>query len=60
MSIRIKISYQTQEELGYILRLLYPAIKSAKVKKGQQGVYKKAYIEIAGSTRNHGRSPDEA
>lgn len=44
--IKIKISYQTQEELESILKLLHPAIKSAKIKKGQQGVYKRAYIEI--------------
>lgn len=44
--IKIKISYQTSQELEYILRLLHPAIKSAKIKKGQQGAYKKAYIEV--------------
>ena len=44
--IKIRISYQTTQELDYILRLLHPAIKSAKIKQGQQGAYKKAYIEI--------------
>lgn len=44
--IKIKISYQTPQELENILKLLHPAIKSAKIKQGQQGAYKKAYIEI--------------
>lgn len=46
MSVQIKISYQTPAELEYILRLLHPAIKTAKIKKGQQGPYRRAYIEI--------------
>ena len=46
MSVQIRISYQTPQELEQILRLLRPAIKSAKIKQGQQGVYKRAYIEI--------------
>ncbi|MDY4115118.1 hypothetical protein ACTNES_09715 [Blautia sp. HCP3S3_D9] len=44
--IKIRISYQTTQEIEYILRLLHPAIKSAKIKQGQQGAYKKAYIEV--------------
>lgn len=46
MSVQIRISYQTPQELEQILRLLRPAIKSAKIKQGQQGAYKRAYIEI--------------
>ena len=45
--IKIKISYETPQELEYILRLLHPAIKSKKIKQGQQGAFNKAYITIA-------------
>lgn len=44
--VKIKISYQTPEELEKVLKLLQPLVKSMKVKKGQQGIFKKAYIEI--------------
>lgn len=46
MSVLIRISYQTPQELETILKLLHPAIKSAKIKQGQQGAYKRVYIEI--------------
>lgn len=43
---KIRISYKTHQELENILKLLHPAIKSAKIKQGQQGEYKRVYIEI--------------
>ncbi len=46
MSIQIRISYQTPEELERIMKLLHPAIKTAKIKQGQQGTNKKVYITI--------------
>ncbi|MDO5540870.1 MAG: hypothetical protein Q4F83_12515 [Eubacteriales bacterium] len=57
MSVKIKVSYQTPQELESILKLLRPAIKSAKIKKGQQGAYKKAYIEIKGTALQDLQSP---
>ena len=40
---KIKISYEKPEELK-----LSPVMRSCKVAKGQQGRYKKAYVEIEG------------
>lgn len=47
MSVKVKVSYQDQRELEKIVKLLRPVIKSYKVVRGQQGVFKRAYIEIA-------------
>ncbi len=46
MSVKIKVSYQKEQELQAILQLLRPVIKSYKAADRQQGVYKRAYIEI--------------
>lgn len=46
MSVKIKVSYTDEEELAGVIRLLSPVMKSYKVAKGQQGVYKRAYIEL--------------
>ena len=45
MSVKIRISYQSQEELDRILKLLKTAIKSFKT-YDRAGEYKKAYIVI--------------
>ena len=45
MSIRIRVSYNTEEELAGVIRLLSPAVKSWKVKP-QKGRYKLAYIDM--------------
>lgn len=47
MSVKIRVSYQENEELQQVLKLLRPVIKSTKVKKEQQGPFKKAYIDIS-------------
>ena len=46
MSVKIKVSYQKAQELQAILLLLRPVIKSYKAADRQQGIYKRAYIEI--------------
>lgn len=46
MSVKIKVSYQKEQELQAILQLLRLVIKSYKAADRQQGVYKRAYIEI--------------
>lgn len=48
MSIRIRVSYSTEEELAGVIRLLSPAVKSWKVKP-QKGRYKLAYIDMKSS-----------
>ena len=55
MSVKIKISYNTDDELAGVIRLLSPALKSYKVAKKQEGQHKNAYAYL-----NPGRSPNEA
>ena len=49
---KIKISYEKPEELKQIVAMLSPVMRSCKVAKGQQGRYKKAYVEIEGIVDN--------
>lgn len=43
MSVKIKISYNTDEELAGVIQLLSPALKTYKIAKKQDGPYKNAY-----------------
>ena len=52
MSIRIRVSYSTEEELAGVIRLLSPAVKSWKVKP-QKGRYKLAYIDMKSGVLPH-------
>lgn len=54
MSVKIKISYTTEEELAGVIRLLSPVVKSWK-KQPAKGKYKRAYGIL-----NRERSPNEA
>lgn len=44
--IKIKISYNTDQELEHVVRLLSPALKSCKISRNKEGRYKKAYVEL--------------
>lgn len=46
MSVKIKISYTTNEELEKVLRVLSPVMKDCKISRNQEGRYKKAYVEV--------------
>lgn len=46
MSVRIKVSYEHEEELAKVIRLLTPKVKSCKVAKRQTGQYRRAYINL--------------
>ena len=48
MSVKIKISYNTDEELEQIRKLLAPIFKDIKVARNKDGRYKKAYTETKG------------
>lgn len=48
MSVKIKVSYNTDEELAGIVRLLSPVLKSRKISGNKEGRYKKAYIGVDG------------
>lgn len=56
MSVKIKISYQKEQELQTILQLLKPVIRSYKIADRQQGVYKRAYIEVKQATETSGKN----
>lgn len=45
--VKIKISYETLDELEEVLRLLHPVTSSCKVAKRQNGAYRRAYVEAA-------------
>lgn len=55
--IKIKISYNTDEELAGVIRLLSPVMKSWRVSRNKEGRYKKAYAELR---REHGESRVES
>nr|DAF78209.1 MAG TPA: Protein of unknown function (DUF3970) [Caudoviricetes sp.] len=44
MSIKIKVSYESPQELQELLKRLEPILLSCRVSKTQNGRYKKAYI----------------
>ena len=46
MSVKIKVSYNTEEELAGVIRLLSPVLKDYKVSRNKEGRYKKAYAEL--------------
>lgn len=46
MSVKIRISYNTDKELAGVLRLLSPWVKSYKVSRKQKGKFKNAYVEF--------------
>lgn len=54
MSVKIKISYTTEEELAGVIRLLSPVVRNWK-KQPANGKYKRAYCIL-----NRERSPSEA
>lgn len=46
MSVVIRISYSTEEELNNVLQMLSPKVKSYKKAKKQEGQYKNAYVYL--------------
>lgn len=46
MSIKIKVSYETPQELQEVLKRIEPILLSCKVPKGQEGRFKRAYIDL--------------
>lgn len=44
--VKIKISYESQEEVREILKTLQPYIKHMKGQNAPQGKYKRLYIEV--------------
>lgn len=54
MSVKIKISYNTDEELAGVVQLLSPALKTYKAAKKQEGPYKNAYALLKDVTKPEG------
>ncbi len=46
MSAKVRISYEKPQELRTVLKLLNPIIKSYKADKGENGRYKRAYLDV--------------
>lgn len=46
MSVRIKVSYETKEELDRVLECLHPVMKSYKVSRSDSGAFRKAYVWV--------------
>lgn len=51
MSVKIRVSYETPEELNKVLAALGAEVKRCKVPEQQKGPYKKAYITIMDAKR---------
>lgn len=46
MSVKIRISYTTPQELQTVVDHLKPILRKLKYDKGKEGTYKKAYAEV--------------
>lgn len=46
MSVEVKVSYESPQELQEVLERLEPILLSCKVSKTQKGRYKRAYIHV--------------
>lgn len=44
--MKIRISFETLQELNTVLKLLKPIVKSYKIAKTDTGKYKRAYIDV--------------
>lgn len=55
MSVKIKVSYNTDQELAGVIRLLSPVLIDYKVSRNKEGRYKKAYIELKSERLQHSK-----
>ena len=58
MGAKVRVSYEKPQELHTVLRLLQPIVKSYKAEKGQNGRYKKAYVELKDAALVNGNAPE--
>ena len=58
MAVKVRISYEKPQELHTVTEMLKPIIKSCKADKGENGRYKKAYLEVNISEENAQKSAD--
>lgn len=58
MAVKVRISYETAQELHTVTEMLKPIIKSCKAEKGENGQYKRAYLEVNIPEENAQKSAD--
>ena len=56
MAVKVRKSYEKPQELHIVTELLKPIIKSCKADKGENGRFKKAYLEVNISAENAQKS----
>lgn len=44
--VKIRVSYESQEELERIMKKLVPDVKSWKIARHQDGCFKRVYVEV--------------
>lgn len=44
---KVRVSYEKPQELHTVTELLKPILKSCKAEKGENGRYKRAYLEVS-------------
>lgn len=58
MAVKVRVSYEEPQELQRVTELLKPIIKSCKADKGENGQYKRAYLEVNILEENAQKSAD--
>lgn len=46
MGVKVRVSYEEPQQLRVVTELLKPVMKSCKADKGENGRYKKAYLNV--------------
>ena len=57
MAVKVRVSYEKPQELHTVTELLKPILKSCKADKGENGRFKKAYLEVNKSEKKSANSP---
>lgn len=57
MAVKVRVSYEKPQELHTVTELLKPILKSCKADKGENGRFKKAYLEVNISAEKSANSP---
>ena len=55
---KVRVSYEKPQELHTVTELLKPILKSCKAEKGENGRYKRAYLEVNKKKKKVQKSTD--
>ncbi len=58
MSVKIRVSYESLEELQKVIDCLGPEVKRYKIAGQQRGRFKQAYVEIKDTGKQSGREQE--